>query len=371
MLFTDIIGQTEVKEILLNTVKQKKIAHAQLFAGPEGVGKLQMAIAYAQYVNCLQPTETDACGTCTSCVKYNKLSHPDLHFVFPIINKPKDAYCSDYLKQWREFNLLHKYNNLDIWLDFIDAENAQGMIYTREADDLIKKLSLKIYEGKYKVIIIWHPEKMAVEASNKLLKILEEPYENTLFLLVSDRPDDIIQTILSRTQRINFKSIPENEIKIFLQQFNLDPDETNNTAHLAQGSIYKALEIIRTKDEAVFNHDLFKEMMRASYMAKIKQIKAIAESISSIGREKQKKYIEYALNMFREYFISNFEIPEITYLTNRESEFGVRFSPFINERNIIGLFEEFSLAQRHIEQNVNAKIVFFDLCLKLTMLLKK
>lgn len=173
MLFKDIIGQSEIKEILINTVKQNRIAHAQLLAGPEGVGKLPMAMAYAQYINCINPSETDACGTCTSCVKYNKLSHPDLHFIFLIINKPKDAFCSDFLKEWREFNLTHTYNNLELWLDYIVAENAQGMIYTREADDLLKKISLKIYEGKYKVIIIWHPEKMSVEGSNKLLKILE------------------------------------------------------------------------------------------------------------------------------------------------------------------------------------------------------
>lgn len=373
MLFRDIIGQREIKEILISMANQNRVAHAQLFVGPEGVGKLPMAIAFSQFVNCINPSEHDSCGVCESCIKYNKLAHPDLHFVFPIINKGgKESLCNDFLPEWREFNLTHTYNNLDLWLDYIEANNSQGLIYTREADELLKKLSLKTYEAKYKTIIIWHPEKMSIEGANKLLKILEEPYQNTLFILVSDTPEDILGTILSRTQRINFKSIPEEEmLKQLSLKFQIENDKAKNIAHLSQGSFYRALEIIRTEEEVLFNHELFKEMMRSSYMAKIKQIKSISETLSGIGREKQKKYLDYALNMFREYFISNFDIPEITYLTDQEAEFGKRFAPYINERNIISLYEEFSLAERQIGQNANAKFVFFDLCLKTTMLLKK
>lgn len=373
MLFKDIVGQNQIKERLIQSVKQNKVAHAQLFCGPEGVGKMALALAYAQYLNCLNPKDNDACGECSSCHKYAKLIHPDLHFVFPIVQKKKEKkeLCNDYLAEWRNFILTSPYRNLNQWLDFIKAENAQGMIYAKESDEILKKLSLKIYEGQYKVMIIWYPERMNQECSNKLLKLLEEPYGNTVFLLVSNNPDQIIGTIQSRAQRINIKAIDDISLKTKLQEsYQLTDEVAGNVAHLARGSYLKAVEVLEQSEDTELFHQLFVEMMRAAWLKNIKEIRRIAETLASVGREKQRSFIRYSLSMFREYFVSNLQEESMVYLTPKEAQFGVKFAPFIHERNIIKFMEEFELADRHIEQNVNAKMVFLDLCLKVTLLIK-
>lgn len=372
-MFKDIVGQEDVKKRLISSAGSGKVAHAQLLCGPEGVGKLSLAIAYAQYLNCQNPGETDSCGVCPSCVKYEKLAHPDLHFVFPIVQKkqPRKEVCDDYMGEWREMLGRSPYFNLSQWLAHIGAENSQGLIYSKESNEIIRKLSLKVYEAKYKVMIIWLPERMNDECSNKLLKILEEPMGTTVFLLVSNVPDNVIATIQSRAQRINVHAVAQEAIVGNLTtQYNIDSDEAQNIAHISKGSWLKAMQHIRLNEEYKFFLDLFIGMMRASYARNIKEIKNIADKISTIGRERQKSFLSYAQNMVREYFVSNLKQDEIVYLTREESDFGVRFAPFINERNIIGFMDELALAERHIEQNVNAKMVFFDLCLKNTMLLK-
>lgn len=373
MFFKDIIGQQEVKERLIRTVRDGFVPHAQLFCGPEGIGKFPLALAYAQYLNCENPTESDSCGRCASCTKYNHLAHPDLHFVFPIVKKAKKKeVCDDYIIEWREFVNKNSYFNLNQWLDHIDAENSQGLIYAKESEEILRKLSLRIYEAKYKIMIIWLPEKMHESCANKLLKIIEEPTDNTIFLLVSDAPDNIITTILSRCQRINIHSIAENDITFALEsEYNITPEDAINVAHLSKGSYLKAIETISLNEEHKMFFNLFVQMMRASYARNIKDIKAIGNGLAAIGRENQKSFLIYCQRMVREYFISNLSQPQITYLAQDEANFGIRFAPFINERNIIGFMDELALAERHIEQNVNAKMVFFDLCLKITMLIKQ
>lgn len=374
MFFRDIVGQSEIKERLIRTAREGLIPHAQLFCGPEGVGKFPLALAYAQYLNCEDPTENDSCGKCASCLKYNHLAHPDLHFVFPIIKKAakKKDVCDDYISEWREFIKKNSYFNLSQWLEFIDAENSQGLIYAKESEEIIRKLSLRIYEAKYKIMIIWLPEKMHESCANKLLKIIEEPTDNTIFLLVSDAPDNIITTIQSRCQRINIHGIEEKDIKFALESgYNITADDAMNVAHLSKGSYLKALETISLNEEHKFFFNLFVQMMRASYARNIKEIKAIGNELSSIGRENQKSYLIYSQRMIREYFISNLRHPDMVYMAQDEANFGIRFAPFINERNITGFMDELALAERHIEQNVNAKMVFFDLCLKITMLIKQ
>lgn len=373
-MFKDIVGQSEIKERLISSVKQGKVAHAQLFCGPEGVGKLPLAIAYAQYLNCQNPTETDACGVCSSCSKYHNLAHPDLHFVFPIVQKKqqKKEVCDDYIEEWREFLGKNPYSNLSQWLNFIDAENSQGLIYAKESNEIIRKLILKIYEAKYKVMIIWLPERMNEECANKILKIIEEPLGTTVFILVSDSPDKIIGTIQSRSQRINIHGVEQEAItRNLISEYSIAEDDAKNIAHISKGSYLKALQTISLNEEHKYFLDLFIGMMRASYARNIKEIKNIADKISSIGRERQRSFLAYAQSMVREYFVSNLKQDEIVYLAKDEASFGTRFAPFINERNIIGFMDELALAERHIEQNVNAKMVFFDLCLKNTMLLKK
>lgn len=372
MFYKDIIGQQEIKEQLINSVKKGIVPHAQLFCGPEGVGKFSLAIAYAQYLNCLDPQENDSCGKCASCLKYKHLAHPDLHFVFPVIKKDKKEICDDYITDWRTFVGEHPYFGLSQWLNYIGAENAQGMIYAKESEEIIRKLSLKIYEAKYRVMIIWQPERMNEACANKLLKIIEEPYDNTVFILVSNNPDQIIATIQSRCQRINIHNIEKQDIIQALESdYNIQPDDAASVAHIANGSYLKAIDTISLNEEHKFFFNLFVTMMRSSYARSIKDIKSIANEIASVGRERQKNFLVYCQRMVREYFISNLQHPEMVYLKSDEANFGIRFAPFINERNIIDFTDELSLAERHIEQNVNAKMVFFDLCLKITMLLKR
>ncbi|SBW00263.1 conserved hypothetical protein [uncultured Dysgonomonas sp.] len=375
MFFKDIVGQSEVKERLVTSARKGLIPHAQLFCGPEGVGKFPLALAYAQYLNCENPTDNDSCGKCASCVKYAHLTHPDLHFVFPIVKKAakKKEVCDDYIADWREFVKQHNYYfNLTQWLDHIDAENSQGLIYAKESKEILRKLSLRIYEAKYKIMIIWLPEKMHESCANKLLKIIEEPTDNTIFLLVSDTPDNIITTIQSRCQRINVHGVAESDIVQALEsEYNILPDDATTVAHLSKGSYLKAVETISLNEEHKFFFNLFVQMMRASYARNIKEIKTIGNELAAIGRENQKSFLIYSQRMVREYFVSNLHQPEITYLAQDEANFGIRFAPFINERNIVGFMDELALAERHIEQNVNAKMVFFDLCLKITMLIKQ
>jgi len=374
MFFREVIGQEEVKKKFLLEVKGNRIPHAQLICGPEGVGKLPLAIAYARYLLCPNHTEEDACGICPSCVKMNKLAHPDLHFVFPIVKKKnqKEVVCDDYIKDWRNFVLNNPYFNLNHWLKEMDAENAQAMIYTKESDEILRKLSLKSSEGGYKVMIIWLPEKMNEACSNKLLKLLEEPPAKTVFLLVSEQPDLMLTTILSRTQRVNVHLIKEESIVEKLKDsYGLTDQDAQSTAHLANGNFIRAMEQIHLNEEKKLFFDLFVNLMRLSYQRKIREMKAWSELLAGIGRERQKDFLEYAQRMIRENFILNFHRNELTYMNRDEYNFSVRFAPFVNERNAMGIMDELTVAQQHIEQNVNAKMVFFDFSLKMIVLLKQ
>jgi DNA polymerase-3 subunit delta' len=375
LFFRDIIGQNDVKEQLINSAKKGIIPHAQLFCGQEGVGKFPLALAYAQYLNCEDPSETDSCGKCPSCVKYNHLVHPDLHFVFPIVKKAakkKKEVCDDYITEWREFIRQSCYFSFSRWLGYIDVENSQGLIYSKESEEIIRKLSLRIYEARYKVMIIWLPEKMHESCANKLLKIIEEPTDNTIFLLVSNMPDHIITTIQSRCQRINIHGVEEKEMARALEAAcNITPEDAASVSRLANGSYLKAMETISLNEELKMFFNLFVRMMRASYARNIKEIKTASNEIAGVGRENQKGFLQYSQRLIREYFASNFNQAKMVYLTQDEAGFGMRFAPFINERNIIGFMNELALAEQHIEQNVNAKMVFFDLCLKITMLIKQ
>ena len=245
MFFRDVIGQEEIKQRLIQEVNEGRIPHAQLICGPEGVGKMPLAIAYARYISCTNRGEEDACGVCPSCVKFNKLVHPDVHFVFPIVKsaKGKKEVCDDYIADWRPFVINNPYFNLNHWLGEMDAENSQALIYAKESDEILKKLSLKSSEGGFKITIVWLPEKMHPVCANKLLKLLEEPPEKTIFLLVSEAPDMILPTILSRTQRMNVRKIDEASIDRVLQsKYHVQPADSISIAHLANGNFVKALE---------------------------------------------------------------------------------------------------------------------------------
>ena len=371
MLFKDIIGQEEAKERLIREAKEGKIAHARLFCGNEGVGKLPLAIAYAQYLSCEHPTDNDSCGVCPNCVKYKKLIHPDLHFVFPVIKKKnKDTISDDYLQEWREILNSSPYFNLNMWLKEIGAENQQAQIYVKESDEIIRKLNLKSSQGGYKVMIMWLPEKMNVECSNKLLKLLEEPPTQTIFILISEEPDMLLPTIQSRVQRFNIHAIDKEKIaETLCLNYGLEPNDAKNIAHRCQGNFLKALETIHLNEDNQFYFEEFVSLMRLAYQRKIREIKQWSDNIAAIGRERQKNFLAYIQRMLRESFIYNFHTPDISYLSGEEQKFSSRFSPFINEGNVISIMEELSIAEQHIGQNVNAKMVFFDLALKMIVLL--
>jgi DNA polymerase-3 subunit delta' len=369
MYFRDIIGLHDVKQHLIDSVQRGFIPHARIFHGPEGVGKLPLAIAYARYLNCAARGAADACGECPSCHKFDKLAHPDLHFVFPVV---KSKVSDDYLPQWRAFLSQTTYFNLNGWLNFINAQNAQGVIYSKESDAIIRKLNLKVYEAPYKIMIVWLPEKMHDSCANKLLKMVEEPPEHTIFLLVSEDREDVLQTIWSRCQPLHIRAIETEEmVGAIVKRFGLEQENARSYAHIANGSFTKAIELIEASEQTQYFFELFVTMMRASVSRNIKGIKEVAAEMAGIGREMQKSFILYALRMFREYFVSNLNEPEMVYLNDAERQFGDRFAPFINEKNIEDFNHEFSLAHRQIEQNGNAKIIFLDLCLKVTVLLRK
>lgn len=371
--FNDVIGQEALKSRLMQEVQEGRVPHAQLFCGPNGTGKLALALAYARYLCCPHRTATEACGTCPSCVKWEKLVHPDVHFVFPIVKnaKAKKECCDDYIAQWRRLLLSSVYFDMNHWLDEMGAENGQPIIYAKESDILIRKLSLKANQGGYRVCIVWRPELLHEACANKLLKLLEEPPSQTLFLLVSQAPEQLLPTILSRTQRRNVPPLQETEIAAALQQrFGLQQEESFSIAHRANGSFLKALEAIHLNEENDYFFDLFVRLMRLSYQRKIREMKAWSEEVAALGREKQKSFLQYAQRMIRENFVYNLHQPQMNYMTQAEQNFAVRFAPFINERNVMGLMDELTEAQRHIEGNVNARMVFFDFSLKMIVLLK-
>lgn len=372
--FQDVIGQEAAKQRLLQEAGEGRIPHAQLFCGPEGAGKLPLALAYAKYLCCTNPGPEGACGTCPSCVKWNKLVHPDVHFMFPIVKsaKGKKEVCDDYLADWRYLLMNNPYFALPHWLSAMGAENGQALIYARESDEITRKLSLKSVEGAYKITIIWLPEKMHEACANKLLKLLEEPPEKTLFLLVSEMPEQLLSTILSRTQRFSVPRIAEADIALALRdKYAVQSADADAIAHMANGSFVKALETISLNEENQLFFDLFVSLMRLAWQRKIRELKQWSEQVAGLGRERQKNFLDYCQRMIRENFIYNLHQPEMNYLTRPEENFTIRFAPFVNERNVVGIMEELSEAQLHIVQNVNPRMVFFDFALKMIMLLKQ
>ena len=376
MLFKDIVGQESVIDRLVGDASRDTVPHALLFCGPEGTGKLQTALAFARYLLCdNRSAGADACGHCPACVKTAKLIHPDLHFAFPVVNRGKSGkktVSDDEITRWREFLLSHSYFAYDEWLEALDAGNQQAMIYSEESDAIAQKLQLTASQGGYKIVIIWQPEKMHVAGANKMLKLLEEPPARTVFILVSDNPSQIIDTILSRTQRVGFGPLPESQITERLKGpgYMLEPELAASIAHNSAGSWLKAMQALRVDGGGSEFLELFIQMMRLAYARRLKELKTLSEDLASRGREWQKDFLTYCQRMVRENFIYNLRRPELVYMTPEEKAFSSKFSPFVNERNIEGISFEIAECQKHIAQNVNAKMVFLDFMLKLIMLLK-
>ena len=373
VFFKDIIGQKGVIEQLRRSVDDNRLAHALLITGPRGNGKLAIAVALANYLLCGKGTG-DACGVCPACVKLDKFIHSDLHFVFPVKKKKSsndNPVSDDYIAEWREMLLKGAYFSYDDWLAKLDLENQQPMIYERESAEILHKLSMQSREGGWKVVIIWLPEKMKEVGSNKLLKIIEEPPKDTLFLLVSEEPDKIIATIQSRTQRVEVPRIAQEDMENALQaRLGLSFDDAKMIAQQSGGNWEQAEELISLSEDKARYLELFMQLMRVAYARNIRDMKAWSEQVAALGRERQKRLLDYCQRMIRENFIMNFKEDSMNYMSQAERNFSVRFSPFVNERNIFGIMEELSEAQRHIEQNVNAKMVFFDMSLRMIVWIK-
>ena len=379
MLFKDIIGQQKVKNRLIKSVHEERISHAQLFSGPEGNGKIGLALAYAQYITCRNRSETDSCGVCPPCKKYSKLAHPDLHFVFPIF-KPKSvqkAYSDDFLKQWREMLLKSPYISLNQWGNFIEAENSQLTIYAHESDSIIKKLSIKPFEAEFKVMIIWLPEKMNLSCSNKLLKMIEEPPVKTLFLMVTENEADIISTIRSRTQIIKIPRISDADMQNHLQaEGTYDAETIAEMVRHANGNYLKAIDYAEPTEDKKYFLDTFQRVMRLAFKAgketvNILEILDVAEELAGIGRERQKDFFQYAMQMTREFFVMNFQKPALVYLNRDEQGFGKNFSPYINERNVTQFNQLFEEGYLHISRNGNPKIIFTDTLLSIIRIIRR
>lgn len=369
MNFSQIPGQQAVIDRLRSSVAENRVSHALLFYGPEGCGKFALALAFARYISCEKRTAEDACGVCPSCIKYDKLIHPDLHFVFPVIKKKQNMeYVSDnYIAQWREMVLRSPWFSLSTWTEAMEVANEQAVIYVAEAAEIIRKLSLKAFESDFKIMIIWLPEKMNAETANKLLKMIEEPPARTLFILVSEEDDRLLPTITSRCQHIRIPSIPADELSAYLvKTMGMDRVRASETAAIANGNMVRAMELAREDDNSTVHLDRFIKLMRTAWTRDIHSLVNWSEETAALGRERQKSFLSYSLRMMRENFILNYNGKEngLVYLTRAEDDFSEKFHPFINEKNIAAFNHEFNLAYAHVESNGNAKMIFLDLALK-------
>jgi DNA polymerase-3 subunit delta' len=374
MRFAEIIGQEEVKKRLLKTVEESRVSHAQLFLGQEGSGKLALAIAYAQYINCTNKQEGDSCGECPSCVKYQKFIHPDLHFIYPTakvrnIDKPMSK---DFIKQWRELLIEKKsYISLNDWYSRLGMERKQAIINARDCNEIIRTLSYKSYESEYKVMIIWMVEKLFHAAAPKILKVLEEPPDKTLFLLVSENQDLVINTILSRTQLVKIGRLDDDDLAKALIGEGYEPAAVNDAVRIAEGNYLAAVRLISQSEEERYNFVNFRDWMRYSYQFDVENLVKFVSGMSKNSREKNKSFLNYALRFTRECLLMNYGSGDLVRVNNEESDFLNKFYPFINERNSGLIAEELDKSVYHIERNANPGVLFMDLSLRFAKWLRK
>ena len=371
MTFDNVIGQQEAKERLRKLVEENRVPHAMLFTGPRGAGKLALAIAFASYL--LNPKDNPNYANAKAML--DNYEHPDLHFTYPTIKLPSMStdykpVSDDFAHEWHNLIMKSPYITAAQWIAEIGDDKKRAIITAGESEALIHKLSIKSSQGRYKVSIIWLPELMNLECANKILKLLEEPPQGTVFLMVSEEPEKLLETIRSRTQRFDVKRIADEDIcKALIEQRGLSDDDAHRISRIAHGSWNEALQTIDAGNEERQFLDLFETLMRLCYMRKVKDLKRWAEACSALGRDKQRRMIAYFQRPIRENFIYNFQNPELNYQTQQEAGFSRNFARFINEANVIGINDLFQRAYRDIGQNANAKIVFYDIALKMIVLL--
>lgn len=397
MQFKDIIGQNSVKQKLIETVNSGRVSHAQLFLGRGVNGKFALALAYAQYMNCENRTETDSCGECSNCKKYGAMSHPDLFFSFPVnkksaskkengeenqseggvssSTKSSDLISTMFYKDWMEYLVdCNFYPELQSWYKKIDIENKQGIINVAEARRLVQDVSYKPVEAEYKVLIIWQPEKMNISASNVLLKFFEEPPKNTLILMVADEKDQLLKTIQSRFQLVNIPRISDKSILTYLQQkySGTDSEKLDSVVALSHGDLFKANTFMDEGMQMKGDFIQFQSWMRLCYKkGSLEGIKDFVEKIARIGRENQKHFLHYALRIFRESLLLNYGHDSIVRLTPYEAEWLERFAQFVHINNAPQMIEKVEEAINEIGRNASASILFMKLSLDMSVLLKK
>lgn len=374
MFFKDIIGQQDVARQLINTVKNQRISHAVLLHGKGCVGKIPLALAMARYVHCENPGPDDACGVCPACKKHSGQVHPDMHFVFPVFNDSKRKKISDsYIEEWREQLKSSTYFSLSQWLDAVKSKDSRGKgeIYAEESMEIIRKLSLKTYESEYKIILIAFADRMNTSASNKLLKILEEPAEKTLFILTAEDTTSLLPTILSRCQCIPVKPIDRNDLfEALLKSSGYPPAEITSAVNISQGCYCRAMTYLETSGENQEMLDSFVRIMRGAYAGNLTDMIAWAEELARKHGDEQKQYLNYYSAQLRSNFVRTVNAPSIANLSAGEEEFSGKFHPFIHSRNIFRFREEIEKALFHLERNGNATLIFVDLAIAFHRLLK-
>ena len=372
----EVIGQEEVWQRLTEMVREERLPHAIMLCGPQGCGKMALALAFASYLLCQnRDGHNEACGECKQCKMLEKWGHPDLLFSYPTIKTPAmgsehKPVSEDFAEEWRNMISRSPYFNIEQWMTEIGAENQQAIITAGESDELNRKLSLKSSQGGYKVSVIWLPERMNIECANKILKLIEEPPSHTVFIMVSENPDNLLETIRSRVQRIDVKKTDNESIqKALVSKYGITEDDAMRVARLANGDWLTAVgELTADSENKEFLAD-FQSLMRLAYQRNVRELKRWSDNINSYGREKQKRFLTYFLRLIRESFMYNFQQPDLSYLTSQEEAFTANFARFVNENNILQINELANKAIRDISQNANGKIVFFDMALQMIVLL--
>jgi len=374
MRFDEVIGQEEAKERLVQMVREERLPHALMLCGPQGSGKMALAIAFGCYLLERGPIPP-AAPAAPEPPMLRKLEHPDLHFTYPTIKLPSmgsehKPVSDDFAREWHDMVMQGPYFTLDQWLTAIGAENQQAIITAGESDDLVRKLSLKSSQGGYKVSIIWLPERMNIECANKLLKLIEEPPSQTVFILVCEEPDKLLETIRSRVQRIDVKKLPAETIcQALVERRAINEESARRISRMANGSWLRALEQLEVGSENEQFLDMFILLMRLAYQRNVRELRKWSDSMATFGREKQKRFLTFFLRMVRENFMYNFQQSDLCYMTQEEEQFAKKFARFINEANVLALNDLANRCIRDIGQNANAKIVFFDFALQVIVLL--
>ncbi len=366
MQFINVVGQSAAKQNLIQGVKSGRVSHAQLFCGSEGVGALPMAIAYAQYLNCENKGEQDSCGQCNSCNKYQKLIHPDLHFSYPVIGA--NELSTNFIEEWRKTILENPYLNFGQWIQKIGAENKQGNITAAETHEIIRKLSLKMFEGPFKVLIMWMPEFLGKDG-NVLLKLIEEPTESTILLFVTEDREKILATIQSRTQIVQLTSLSEDEIAGGLQsKYQLSFEQATTIAKISDGNFNASIDLMEESTNDF--HEIFRDWMLACVKNQMGDVMKKIDEMSSLGRMQIKNLLSYGLYVFRAGMLYNNGVYDQVIANPSDKEFIGKFSRFINSKNLYGFVKEFNDAIFHIERNANPKITLLNLSLQIEKLFK-